>query len=330
MSVKRLLAVAGASLCTLLGAACLSMPAAAQDAAARYPDQPVRLVVVYQAGGANDIVARVLAERMSTTLGQQVLVVNKPGANGAIGAQYVATAPADGYTVLMGGAPLVVARALYKHPPVDFEKSLAPVGKAVNLSLVLVSRKQYPAQTFQQVVARERKQPGSTSMAITASAYEFYHARINKLAGTDFLKVPYPGVPAAMNDLNGNRVDLLIDTMAAQKPFLETGTTRALAVFGSRRLAELPGVPTLGELGMKGFEDQPYVGMLVPRGTPDPVIRKLNGALNAALAQPDVKARLEKLSFVVAPSTPEAFHQEMKTDADRFVEVGLQAGIEKQ
>lgn len=304
--------------------------ASAQGDPARYPQQPIKLVVVYQAGGANDIVARVLAEHMTRTLGQPVMVVNRPGANGAVGAQSVVQSAPDGYTVLMGGAPLVVARALYKTPPVDFETSLAPVGKAVNLNLVLVARKGFAADNFQQAVALERAKPGSTSMAITASAYEFYHARINRLAGVDILKVPYPGVPAAMNDLNGNRVDLLIDTLAAQKPFLASGATKPLAVFGSKRQAALPDVPTLSELGLKDFEDQPFVGMLVPRKTPEPVIRKLNSALNAALADPQVQARLSQLDLGVEGSTPEAFLQEMRRDAARFVEIGAQAGIPQQ
>lgn len=304
--------------------------ALAQGEAAPYPRQPIKLVVVYQAGGANDIVARVLAEHMTRTLGQPVMVINRPGASGAIGAQSVAQSAPDGYTVLMGGAPLVVARALYNTPPVDFESSLAPVGKAVNLNLVLVARKGFAADTFQQAVALERARPGSTSMAITASAYEFYHARINRLAGIDILKVPYPGVPAAMNDLNGNRVDLLIDTLAAQKPFLASGATKALAVFGSKRQAALPNVPTLAELGLKDFEDQPFVGMLVPAKTPEPVIARLNTALNAALDDAQVRARLAQLDLGVEGSTPQAFLQEMRRDAARFVEIGAQAGIPKQ
>lgn len=295
-----------------------------------FPTQPIKLVVVYQAGGANDIVARVLADRMSATIGQPVVVLNKPGASGALGAQFVANSPADGHTVLMGGMPLVVARAMYKTPPVDFEKSLAPVGKAVNLSMVLVARKAFPAQSFAETMALERKKPGSVSMAVTASTYEFYHARINKLAQVDILKVPYSGVPAAMQDLNGNRVDLLIDTLAAQKPFIESGTTKPLAVFGDRRLPDLPQVPTLSELGLKGFNDQPYVGMLVPKATPQAAVQRLNQALNEALVQPEVKNRMQTLGLTVAPGTPEEFLKEMKADSDRFVEVGLQAGIEKQ
>ncbi|MEJ8847570.1 tripartite tricarboxylate transporter substrate binding protein [Variovorax rhizosphaerae] len=298
--------------------------------AADFPTQAVKLVVVYQAGGANDIVARVLGDRMAVTLGQPVIVVNKPGANGAMGAQFVASAPADGHTVLMGGMPLVVARAMYKTPPVEFEKSLAPVGKAVNLSMVLVARKEFPAQTFAEMLAIERRKPGSVSMAVTASTYEFYYARINKLANVDILKVPYSGVPAAMQDLGGNRVDLLIDTLAAQKPFIENGTTRPLAVFGDRRLPDLPNVPTLAELGLKGFNDQPYVGMLVPKGTPHIAVQRLNQALNEALGRPEVKDRLQQLGLTAAPGTPEALFKEMKLDSDRFVEVGIQAGIEKQ
>ncbi|MDM0015268.1 tripartite tricarboxylate transporter substrate binding protein [Variovorax sp. J22P168] len=305
-----------------------TLPAFAAEAS--FPSQPLKLVVVYQPGGANDIIARVLGDRMAITLGQPVVVLNKPGASGAIGAQFVATGAADGHTVLMGGMPLVVARAMYQVPPVDFEKSLAPVGKAVNLSLVLVARRNFAGKDFADVVAQERKKPGSVSMAVTASTYEFYHARINKLARTDILKVPYAGVPAAMQDLNGDRVDLLIDTLAAQKPFIDSGASRPLAVFGDHRLPDLPQVPTLTELGLTGFNDQPYVGMLVPRATPPAAIQRLNAALNGALARDEVKTRMRQLGLEVAPTTPQAFLDEMRADSARFEEVGRAAGIEKQ
>jgi len=324
MHFRRRALTLGLGLATLAG----MLPASAADAP--FPSQPVKLVVVYQPGGANDIIARVLGDRMAVTLGQPVVVVNKPGASGAIGAQFVATGPADGHTVLMGGMPLVVARAMYKVPPVDFEKSLAPVGKAVNLSLVLVARRNFPGKGFAEVVEQERRKPGSVSMAVTASTYEFYHARINKLARTDILKVPYAGVPAAMQDLAGDRVDLLIDTLAAQKPFIESGASRPLAVFGDRRLADLPQVPTLTELGLTGFNDQPYVGMLVPKATPQPVVQRLNQALNEALGRDEVKLRMHQLGLEVAPTTPQAFLDEMRIDSKRFEDAGQAAGIEKQ
>ncbi len=314
----------------LLGLTAFLLSAAGvAQADTKFPTQPVKLVVVYQPGGANDIVARVLADHMSSSLGQQVMVVNKPGAAGAIGAQFVVNSPADGHTILMGGAPLVVARALYKEPAVDFRQSLAPVGKAVNLELVLVARKAFPADSFQQLMEIEKKKPGSVTMAVTASTFELYHARINALAGIDILKVPYPGVPAAMNDLNGNRVDLLIDTVSAQQPFLATAT-KPLAVFGRQRLASMPDVPTFSELGLKGFDDQPYVGMLVPKGTPQSVVETLNTSLNAALKDPAVKKKLEDIHFGVAPSTPEAFFEEMKADSDNMLQVAENAKIEKK
>jgi len=174
----------------------------------------------------------------------------------------------------------------------------------------------------------EKDKPASVTMAVTASTYELYHARINDLAGTDIMKVPYPGVPAAMNDLNGNRVDLLIDSVSAQQPFLGLAT-KPLAVFGRQRLASMPEVPTLTELGLQGFDDQPYIGMLVPKGTPEQAIGKLNASLNQALADPDVKRKLEELHFSVESSTPEAFLEQMKADSDKLERVAEQAKIEK-
>ena len=301
----------------------------AQKDADKFPNQPVKLIVVYQPGGANDIVARILADHMSGTLGQQVMVVNKPGAAGAIGAQFVVNSPADGHTVLMGGAPLVVARALYKDPAVDFRDSLAPIGKAVNLNMVLVARNAFPADTFQEMIEIAKDKPDSVTMAITASTFELFFERVSGLAGVDIMKVPYPGVPAAMNDLNGNRVDLLIDTVAAQQPFLGTAT-KALAVFGPQRLASLPDVPTFAELGLKGFNDLPYVGMLVPKDTPQATVQQLNASLNAALADPVVKKKLEDIHFGVESSTPEAFFDEMKADSEQWVQIAEQAKIEKK
>ncbi len=226
----------------MLASTLISGTAHAQRDAA-YPTQPVKLVVVYQAGGANDIVARVLADRMTRVLGQSVMVVNKPGASGAIGAQFVAGSQPDGYTVLMGGAPLVVARALYKNPPVDFEKSFPRPWARRSTSIWCW----LPASPI-------RPTPSSRPWTWRRSSRKLHHGghcrrlralltRLNRLANTRIVKVPYNGVPAAMNDIQGDRVDMLIDTVAAQKPFIASGATKPLAVFGPKRLPSFPMYP---------------------------------------------------------------------------------------
>jgi tripartite-type tricarboxylate transporter receptor subunit TctC len=298
--------------------------------AADYPTKPIRMVVVYQPGGANDILARVIGTKMAESLGQPVIIENKPGASGMIGAKYVATSAPDGYTLLVGGAPLVVSPALFNTPLVDPLKDFVPIGNMVDLPVILVAHKTFAANTPKELVALAKAKPGTVTMAVTAPTYMFYTERLNSEAGISLLRIPYPGVAGAMNDVPAGRVDLLIDTVAAQLPHLNVGRTKAIAVFTASRQPALPNVPTLDESGFKGFADSPFIGLLAPTGTPEAVVTKLNAAMSSALAQEDVKKKLDDMGFIVAPSPPDVLAKRMRTDIDRYKAIGLKANIAKE
>lgn len=311
-------------LAALLGAA--SLGATASD----FPTKPIRLVVVYGAGGANDIVARVVGAKMAESLGQPVLVENKPGAGGMIGAKHVASSASDGYTLLVGGAPLVVSPALYNAPLVDALKDFAPIGRMVDLPVMLVAGKDFPPNTLQELVAHAKAKPQGVTMAVTAPTYMFYTERMNAMAGMSLLRVPYTGVATAMNDVPTGRVSLLIDTVAAQMPFVKSGRTKAMGVFTAARVPGLPDVPTLDEAGFKGFVDSPYIGLLAPAGTPEAVVKRLNAEMRKAVENAEVARKLGEMGFVVATSTPQAFAEQIRTDIPRYQAIGQKAGIAKE
>lgn len=309
-----------------IGAMCASLVATAAD----YPARPVRLVVVYQPGGANDIVARVVGQKMSEALGQPVIVENKPGAGGMIGAKHVAASAPDGYTLLVGGAPLTVARALYKAPLVDVRKDFVAIGQMVDLPVLLAAAKDLPASTPAELVAAARRQPGGLTMAITAPSYMFYTEQINAQAGISLLRVPYRGVADAMNDVPAGRVHLLIDSVAAQLPHIQAGRTKAIAVFTAKRVPSLPDVPTLDESGFKGLIDSPFIGLLAPAGTPAPIVERLHAEMRRALQAPEVKSKLEEMGFIVAVSSPTEFADRIRADSARYEAIGKKAGIAQE
>jgi tripartite-type tricarboxylate transporter receptor subunit TctC len=309
--------------------ACVSLAAFAV-AAADFPVKPIRLVVVYQPGGANDIVARVVGNKMAETLGQPVIVENRAGANGMIGARYVASSAPDGYTLLVGGASVTVSPAMFKAPLVDAKKDFVAVGQMVDLPIMLAAAKDLQVDTPAELVALARAEPGKLTMAITAPSYMFYTERMNTMAGISLLRVPYRGVADAMNDVPAGRVNLLIDSVAAQLPHIKAGRTKAIAVFTADRQPNLPDVPTLNETAFKGFVDSPFIGLLAPAGTPPAVVARLNAEMRRALQQNEVKTKLEEMGFVVATSTPEAFAERIRTDIERYEDIGRKANIPKE
>lgn len=316
-------------LCRFFISACVSF-AAFGAAAADYPAKPIRLIVVYGAGGANDIVARVVGNKLSEALGQPVIVENKPGAGGMIGAKFVAGSALDGYTLLVGGAPLVVSPALYNTPLVDALKDFVSIGKMVDLPVMLVSGKDFVPNNPRELVALAKAKPGLISMAVTAPSYMFFTERMNSIAGISLLRVPYTGVATAMNDVPTGRVSLLIDTVAAQMPHIKSGRTKALAVFTASRVAGLPDVPTLDESGFKGFIDSPFIGLLAPAGTPDSIVTRLNAEMRKAVQNEEVTKKLNEMGFVVATGTPQDFAEQMRADIPRYQAIGKKANIAKE
>lgn len=310
--------------------AALSILAAA-PARADFPTRPIRLVVVYGPGGANDIIARMIGAKMAEILGQPVVIENKPGANGMIGAQHVAKSAPDGYTLLVGGAPLTVVKALFKAPLIDATKDFAPIGKMVDIPIMLVASKDLPIDTFPQLLKESKAEPDRFSMAVTSPVYGLDLERLNAETGMAIRRVDYRGISEAITDVSQGRVDLLLDTIGGQMPYVKAQRTKILAVLSESRQPNLPDVPTMQELGFKGFIDTPFIGLLAPAGTPANIIAKLSSTMTQAVESDEVKQKLAAMEgFVPAPSGAADFGAYLEAGIERNNEIARRANIQKQ
>ena len=295
-----------------------------------FPDRPIRLVVTTQPGGNNDTVTRTVAPKLAEALGQSVVVENKPGANGMIGARYVAGSPPDGYTLLIGTTSLAMLPATLKSPAVDVRRDFVPIANLVEVPVVLVAGNGFRPTTLQDTVAAARAAPGKVTMAITAPSFIFYSERMSLEAGMALTRVQYKGVADAMNDVIGGRVDLMLDTVGTQLPHIRAGKTKPLAVFTDQRQLNLPDVPTMNEAGFRGFADNPFVGVFAPAGTPAPVVERLNAEIQKALRSEEVKGKLEGMGLVVTPVSSAAFGTRVRADVERYEDIARKANLPKE
>lgn len=318
-------AIAIASLAAFLWAA----PAVAQD----YPAKPVRIVVPWPAGGLVDVAARQVATRLQAALGQPVVVDNRVGAGGVIGADLVAKAPADGHTVLFTTSALTINAALRTRMPFDAVKDLEPVAAVAYAPSVLVVQAGSNLRTVQELVAFAKSRPGSLSYAsagVGSPAHlsaELFKSQLGLFA----VHIPYTGAPAAMNDQIAGRVDFHFANTAVALPQIKAGKVRALAVTSARRLPGLPEVPTLAESAAPDFEADQWLGMLVPRGTPPAVAQRLAGEVNKALAADDLRAALAVAGMTAAaPGTPAGFSSYFRNDLAKWAGVVKAANIQPE
>ena len=276
-----------------------------------YPAKPIRLVVPYVAGGSADITARTLGQKLAESLGVQVLVDNRPGANGMIGTELVAKSPPDGYTLLLvASGPIVVNPSLYPKVPYDPVKDLAPISQVVSFMYVLVVLSDSPITGVPELIALAKAKPGELSYGSTGLGGGNHLAGelFALMSGTKLTHVPYKGSAAALADLLGGQLSFMFDTPITSVPHLRTGKLRAYAVTGLKRAAALPDLPTLDELGMKGFEVTQFQGLLAPAGTDRAIIAKLHQETVKALKSPDVVDRLERQGGnEIIGGTPEEF-----------------------
>lgn len=329
MSSIRSWAALGAA--AMLCAALLpSSPAAAQS----YPTKPIRLVVPYTAGGSSDFVARQMAQKMSEGLGQTVVVENKPGVSGITGTELVARSAPDGYTLALVGMTTHASNSwLYKKLPYDPIKDFAPVSVAIVSPLVLVVHPDVPAKNVQELIAYAKANPGKVNYGSAGVgntlhlAGELFKSRAN----IDIVHVPYKGASAAMGDLLGGRIQMMIDLVQTPLPNIQAGKLRPLGTTGAQRVALLPDVPTIAEQGLPGFQFATWIGIAAPAGTPKPIVDRLHAEMVKALAMPDLQAAFAKQGMQVAPSaSPEAFAQFMKSEHDRLGELIKNAGIQPE
>jgi tripartite-type tricarboxylate transporter receptor subunit TctC len=288
--------------------ACLALPAGMAPAADAFPSRTVTLVVPFAAGGSTDLIARIIAEKMTEDLGQTVIVENKAGAGGNIGADAVAKADPDGYTILMGTiATHALNPAVMKQMPYDPVKDFAPVSLLVLVPNVLEVNPEVPAKTVQELIALLKSKPGEYSYASSGIGTPLHLSGelFKSLAGVDMIHVPYRGAGPALNDVVANQVPIMFDNLPSSTQFIKAGTLRALAVTTKTRSASFPDLPTMEEAGVPGYETYTWNAIFAPAGTPQAVIDRLNAAAVKAVKDPATQPCLADLSATVVGSTPD-------------------------
>ena len=309
----------------------LSAPAAAQ---AVWPDKPLVMVVPYSAGGPTDVVARLLAVPMGKSLGQTVVVENTVGAGGTIAPARVAKAAPNGYTILIHHMGMATAPALYKKLAFDPLKDFEYIGQVMDVPMTLLSRKDFPANNFPELLAYLKTNKEKVSLAnagIGAVSQLCGMLFINQI-GVPLTQVPYKGAGPALNDLMGGQVDLLCDQTTQTAPVIKDGNrVKVFGVTTPQRLASMPNIPTLDEQGLKGFDVKVWHGVYAPKGTPAPVLDKLNAALRAALQDDTVKQRLAELSAEIVPMdkvTPAGLRTHLEAETAKWGKVIRAAGVQ--
>ena len=308
-------------------AAALLLPGAPAWPQAGYPDKPIRILVGFPPGTTGDLIGRAMGPRMSESLGQQIVIENKPGAGSSLGADAVAKAPADGYTLLLSTIANTINPSLYKLS-FDFEKDLAPISMLAEAPALLVAHASAPG-ALSELVAAAKARPGEIQYASSGNGTvtHLYGELFNLATGAKIGHVPYKGSSQAVTDLIAGRVALLFTPASTVVPHVQSGRLRALAAIGRQRLAALPDVPTFAEAGIAGFESALWFGLNAPAGTPRTVIERLNRETGRALALPDVKKILQASSIEPIPGTAESFGTFIRADIERWARVVKTAGI---
>lgn len=308
--LKLVLAVAS------LAALCLPGEARAQA----WPQKPIRIIVPYTVGGASDITARLLADRLGPRLGQPVTVENRAGASGTIGTEVVAKSTPDGYTLAFVASSHVVNKALFPSLSYDPIKGFAAITQTANVQLVLVVPESLPAKSVAEFVSLAKSRPGNLSYASSGSGSnpQFFAEMLKQAAGIDLLHVPYKGSTAAHADLLAGRTHMMFDALASVAPHVKSGRLRLLAVAGPARSSLLPDVPTVAEAGLAGFGATSWGALLAPAGTPRAVIDRLHQEAAAILQSADVRERLGALGAEVVASTPEQLDELMRREEARY------------
>ena len=302
----------------MLGVATFALATVAS--AQSFPSKPIRLISPYAAGGANDIVCRVIAEKLAELLGQPVLVDNKSGAGSILASTLLVKSPPDGYTLMMADIAHGANPALHKTMPYDTLKDFTPVVLVAELPTVLLVHPSVPAASIAELVAYARQRPGKlnySSSGFGSTNHLAAEVFKNEL-GLDIVHVPYQGGGQAMNALLGGQVQILFITLPASLPHIKADKVKALAVTSAGRVASLPDVPTVAETVLPGFDVNLWIGVLAPAGTPAPVVNHLNGAFNEVLAMPAVKERIAGLGANIVGGSPAQLDAHIRHEVERW------------
>ncbi|MDD2546955.1 MAG: tripartite tricarboxylate transporter substrate binding protein [Burkholderiaceae bacterium] len=316
---------------SLLGlAATLAVAAPLGSALAQsFPSKPIAMVIPFPPGGPTDMVARVLAKKMSEQMGQPIVVDNKPGANGNIGAMAVVKAPADGYTVLYNTSSITLSPALYKSLGYDVQRDLAPVALTAVVPLALVVHPNVPANNVREFVAYAKAHPGKLSYGSAGNGNVTHLAayQVVQSQGLDATHIPYKGSAPADVDLVAGQIQFMTDTINSVMPFIKDKRLKLLAVTTSKRMSLFPDTPTLGETVMPGFEAGAWQGVMVPAGTPAAVVQRLNSELLKALKSPEVLEKLAQQGAEALGSSPEEYGVYVKKELARWAGVVKATGV---
>jgi tripartite-type tricarboxylate transporter receptor subunit TctC len=304
----------------MLAAAAFGTAAGAQD----YPTRPITLVVPYAAGGGNDVMARIVAEKMSRTLGQQIVIENKGGAGGSIATRQVAKSPPDGYTLGLGGTGThAINPTLYPNVGYDPRKDFVPVGLIATSALVVLVNTQIDAKTIPELIALAQREPGRLNYASAGigSGIHLGAELFATMAGIRLTHIPYKGSSPALTDLIGGHVAIYFSSLPPAIALIRDGKVRALAVTGPTRSPLLPDLPTVAEVALPGYEAVLHYGIVAPAGTPRPIVDRLNAALQAALAEPEVRERIMADGAEPLAGTPEDYAADIDREETKWSKV---------
>lgn len=294
-----------------------------------WPSKPVTLVVPFPAGGTTDVLARALADRLAPALGQPVIVESKPGAGATLGADVVAKAKPDGYTLLVGAVHHTIASSVYKKLPYDFQKDFQPLTVIALVPNVLVVNANLPVKNVAELVAlgKTAKPELSYGSNGNGTAQHLIGTQFENLTGVKLLHIPYKGSGPLTTDLLGGQVTMSFDTITPVLPHIKAGKLRALAVTTGKRSSALPDVPTLAESGLKGFDTGTWFGVLAPVATPKEVTARLSNEMIKIIQSPDFRKRMEEIGAEPIGNTPDQMAQQIKDDTERFGKLVRQANV---
>ena len=306
--------------------------AAAHAQGDTWPAKPVRMIVPFPAGGTSDIMGRLIAEQLGKALKQPFIVENKGGAGGTIGSEQAAKAPADGYTLLLSGiGSNAIAHGMTPKPNYDSSRDFIQISQLIAGPNVLVVNPAFPAKTFKEFVDYVKANPGKVNYGVTnASSGHLAMELLKQTAGLNMVGIPYRGGGPALTDVLANQIPTMFVNQDAVLPYVKAGKLRALAVTSAQRNALFPDVPTVAESGYPGFSAVSWVGLSAPKGTPKPIVDKLEAEMMKAFRQPDVRTKLEASGFVVVASSSQDYARFVQSETERWGKVIKEAGIKPE
>jgi tripartite-type tricarboxylate transporter receptor subunit TctC len=307
-----------------VAAALLAAPVLALAQA--YPNKPVKVIIPYPPGGPTDIMGRIVAQGLASKFGQPFIVENKPGASGLIGADQVAKAPADGYTLLVNASLHVINPSLYSKMPHDPIKDFAPVSQIADVPMVLVVSPQNPAKNVKDLIAQAKANQMSFASSGNGAAPHLAGEAFNMATGLKLMHIPYKGSAPALNDVIGGHVSLMFDPLPSSTPFIHGGSLRPLAVTTAKRVPALPNVPTMAEAGVPGYEISTWYGVWAPANTPRDILNKLSSEIARIVKQPEVAKRIAGMGSIPVGSTPTEFEAYNRSEQVKFAKIVKESG----